>query len=91
MIMNEQTKEALLILQEECAEVTQAVSKVFRFGLETQWPLGAPTNKIKLEEECGDLLAMIDILMENGTLSQTHIDQARLNKRNKLKRWSTFN
>jgi hypothetical protein len=30
--MNEDTREVLLILQEECAEVTQAVSKCFRFG-----------------------------------------------------------
>jgi NTP pyrophosphatase (non-canonical NTP hydrolase) len=29
--MNEQTREILLILQEECAEVTQAVSKCMRF------------------------------------------------------------
>ena len=30
--VNEDTREVLLILQEECAEVTQAVSKCFRFG-----------------------------------------------------------
>ena len=63
--MNEQTNEALLILQEECAEVIQSISKVFRFGMDTQWPEGAPTNKWKLEEEVGDLLAMVDSLVEN--------------------------
>lgn len=89
--MNEQTKEALLILQEECAEVTQAVSKIFRFGLESQWPEGAPTNQVKLQEECGDLLAMIDILIENGILSNELLDEAKKNKRNKLKQWSDFN
>jgi hypothetical protein len=89
--MNEQTKEAFLILQEECAEVTQAISKIFRFGMDTQWPEGAPTNKWKLEEEIGDLLAMIDILVENGTLSDSYINQGRKNKRNKLKEWSSFN
>ena len=89
--MNEQTREALLILQEECAEVTQAISKIFRFGMDTQWPQGAPTNKWKLEEEVGDLLAMIDILIENGTLSDSYINQARKQKRNKLKEWSSFN
>jgi hypothetical protein len=89
--MNEQTREALLILQEECAEVTQAISKIFRFGMDTQWPQGAPTNKWKLEEEVGDLLAMVDILIENGTLSDSYINQARKNKRTKLKEWSSFN
>lgn len=89
--MNEKTKEALMILQEECAEVTQAISKVFRFGLDTQWPEGAPSNKLKLEEEIGDLLAMIDILVENGTISDSHVNQSRKNKRNKLSLWSKFN
>ena len=30
--MNEQTREILIILQEECAEVIQDVAKCFRFG-----------------------------------------------------------
>ena len=32
--MNGKQKEILLIAQEECAEVTQAISKVFRFGID---------------------------------------------------------
>ena len=88
--MNEKVKEALLITQEECAEVTQAISKVFRFGMDAQWPQGAPTNKEKLEEEVGDLLAMIDILIEQ-TLSNSHVQQARASKRIKLKTWSSYN
>ena len=31
--MENNQKEILLIAQEECAEVTQAISKVFRFGM----------------------------------------------------------
>ena len=30
----EQQEEIMLICQEECAEVTQAISKVFRFGID---------------------------------------------------------
>jgi len=90
-MMNDQVKEALLITQEECAEVTQAISKVFRFGMDTQWPQGSPTNKEKLEEEVGDLLAMIDILIEHGTLSDSHVNQSRAAKRSKLKLWSKHN
>jgi NTP pyrophosphatase (non-canonical NTP hydrolase) len=88
--MNEKVKEALLITQEECAEVTQAISKVFRFGMDAQWPEGSPTNKEKLEEEVGDLLAMLDILIEQ-TLSNSHVQQARASKRIKLKTWSSYN
>jgi NTP pyrophosphatase (non-canonical NTP hydrolase) len=89
-MMNEKVKEALLITQEECAEVTQAISKVFRFGMDAQWPEGSPTNKEKLEEEVGDLLAMLDILIEQ-TLSNSHVQQARASKRIKLKTWSSYN
>jgi len=48
--IDEQTREALLITQEECAEVTQAISKVFRFGFHTKYPdEDSPSNKEKLE------------------------------------------
>lgn len=89
--MNEQQREALLILQEECAEVTQAVSKVFRFGFDSRWPENGPDNRQRLQEEIGDLLAMVDILVENCTISDTEINDARQNKRNKLKKWSVYN
>ena len=85
----ESLKETLLITQEECAEVTQAISKVLRFGTETRWPdSNAPTNREKLEEEVGDLLAMIDILVEKAYLSDSFVNAARINKKEKLKKWS---
>jgi len=34
--MNKVEKEIMLIAQEECAEVTQAISKVFRFGFDSE-------------------------------------------------------
>ena len=79
-------EETLCILQEECAEVTQAVSKVFRFGLDTEFK--ERTNRQRLEEEVGDLLCMIDILVENCVLSDSNVNAARLMKREKLKTWS---
>jgi len=84
-------KEVLLITQEECAEVTQAISKVFRFGLNERWPEPInPTNKERLEEEVGDLLCMIDIMVENGIISDENLNKARNNKRQKLKTWSSI-
>jgi NTP pyrophosphatase (non-canonical NTP hydrolase) len=91
-VMNEeQIGEVLLILQEECAEVTQAVSKVFRFGYDMRYPTESdPSNKEKLEEEIGDLQAMIDILIENSVLSDANINQARHNKKFKLMKWTNI-
>jgi NTP pyrophosphatase (non-canonical NTP hydrolase) len=91
-MLNNSTKETLLILQEECAEVTQAVSKVFRFGFDSVWPESdvGPNNKQKLEEEVGDLLAMIDILVETSVLSDASVNLARRMKKDKLRVWSNI-
>jgi NTP pyrophosphatase (non-canonical NTP hydrolase) len=89
--MDDKVKEILLITQEECAEVTQAISKVFRFGLNERWPEPIdPTNKERLEEEAGDLLCMIDIMVENGIISDEKLNKARTSKREKLKTWSSI-
>ena len=89
--MDDKAKEILLITQEECAEVTQAISKVFRFGLNERWPEPIdPTNKERLEEEAGDLLCMIDIMVENGIISDEKLNKAKNNKRQKLKNWSSI-
>jgi NTP pyrophosphatase (non-canonical NTP hydrolase) len=91
--MDDKVKEILLITQEECAEVTQAISKVFRFGFDDCWPRGedwVPTNKERLEEEVGDLLCMIDIMVENGIISDEKLNKARTSKRGKLKTWSSI-
>ena len=89
--MDYKVKEILLITQEECAEVTQAISKVFRFGLTERWPEPIdPTNKERLEEEAGDLLCMIDIMVEHGIISDEKLNKARTSKRQKLKTWSSI-
>lgn len=61
------TIEYLEILQEECAEVIQAVSKIKRFGLHSF----NPTDKKKvlnidhLITELGDVVGMIKLLTES--------------------------
>jgi hypothetical protein len=47
-------EEIMTILQEECAEVIQAVSKVRRFGLEQ--------NEQDLKKELADLRCMLDLV-----------------------------
>lgn len=47
-------EEIMTILQEECAEVIQAVSKVKRFGLEQ--------NEQDLKKELADLRCMLDLV-----------------------------
>lgn len=86
--MNDKSNEVMDILQEECAEVIQAVSKVRRFGIDNVKPGKPKTNREHLEEELGDLLAMIDILKEMGVVSETSMAVAKQAKIEKLKKWS---
>jgi NTP pyrophosphatase (non-canonical NTP hydrolase) len=82
--------EILLITQEECAEVSQAISKVFRFGMEDSHPVTGINNREHLEEELGDLLCMIELLIENGVVSEAALMTAKNEKLNKLMTWSNI-
>jgi len=88
--MDKTTNEVMDILQEECAEVIQAVSKIRRFGIDNVKPGKPKTNREHLEEELGDLYAMIDILQELDIVSWTNIEKAAEAKREKLKTWSNI-
>lgn len=84
--INESNREILLITQEECAEVTQAISKVFRFGMEDVY--NNVSNREHLEEEIGDLMCMIDLMIDNGIVSESAVLAAKNKKLNKLMTWS---
>ena len=86
--INEANQEILLITQEECAEVTQAISKVFRFGMEDTHK--GETNREHLEEEIGDLMCMIDLLIDSGMVSQSAVMAAKNEKLMKLQTWSNI-
>ena len=85
-MIGEIDKEIMLIAQEECAEVIQAISKVFRFGMDDTH--NGETNREHLEEEIGDLMCMIDLLIENGIVSESAVMTAKNEKLNKLIQWS---
>ena len=89
--MNNDTREILLILQEECAEVTQAVSKCFRFGPDQMMEGMNVTNMERLQKEIGDLQAMIELLVDNkvGVTTQG-LKEAKKAKFQKLKQWSNL-
>lgn len=80
--------EILDIMQEECAEVIQAVSKVRRFGPHNHHPQRQQTNQEELEEEVGDLLAMVDLLYATGLLRRSYTQLARQAKTHKLQQYS---
>lgn len=86
--MKKSEKQILLICQEECAEVTQAISKVFRFGYDSEY--NGRTNQQRLTEEVGDLLAMIDLMFEASIIDESATNMAAIQKKIKLKKWSNI-
>ena len=87
--MNDIDKEILVITQEECAEVIQEVSKIFRFGIDNQHKDGM-AHRAKLEMEVGDLLAMIDLMFEHHLIDTKNVQTSIQNKKDKLKVWSNI-
>jgi len=74
--------ELLTITMEECAEVQQGCAKVMRFGTNT--------NKFHLAKEIGDLLTMIDLLVEHDIIDLNSLEMHKEQKRNKLKIYSNL-
>jgi NTP pyrophosphatase (non-canonical NTP hydrolase) len=81
--LSEHEKELFYITQEECAEVTQIISKILRFGFNEEFK-----NKERLTEEVGDLLACITLLYASGMVDKMEVELAIENKLIKLKKWS---
>jgi len=85
--MNDKQREILVITQEECAEVIQEISKIFRFGID-QLHKDGMSHQLKLEMEIGDLMCMINLLTEHGVVTQQGINQSVQAKEIQLKKWS---
>lgn len=75
-------EEILTILQEECAEVIQAISKIRRFGLSD--------NEGELKKEICDVLCMIELMKEFDVVPLSFDEQMEniFQKRQKLKKFS---
>lgn len=89
--MNDQTREILIILQEECAEVIVEISKIMRFGPDQCKPNSDETNIHSLQKELGDLMAMIELITQEGVgITTQGLKEAKLKKFEKLKTWSSI-
>jgi NTP pyrophosphatase (non-canonical NTP hydrolase) len=75
-------EELLVITMEECAEVSQACSKMLRFNEQVDYE--------NLQDEIGDLMCMVELLKEQGIVTNTQIAKRMEVKREKLKKWSSL-
>lgn len=88
--MNKTQQDILDILQEECAELIQMVSKCRRFGIDEHHLKSNIPNRDRLTEEIGDVLAMINLCISYNIVNKSAVTSAQENKINKLKKWSTI-
>ena len=88
--MSDKVQEILDILQEECAEVIQNVSKCRRFGLENEYLKGEGTQREQLVQEIGDVMLLIELLRAHQLFTEEEIQKAMSRKGAKLAKWSTI-
>jgi len=75
-------QELLTITMEECGELIQECSKSIRKN--------HYYNNRELTEEVGDVMCMIELLVEYDIISQTNIDERVFEKKKKLLKWSNL-
>jgi len=76
--------------QEECAEVIQAISKVFRFGLSQHHPETGISNKENLQTEIGQLSFMLTMLVSQWDLDIEAIDKSYHDKLETYEEWYKY-
>lgn len=86
--MTPQVEEILNILQEECAEVIQVISKIRRFGMDDAY--SGKTNRENLTQEIGDVLLLTELLKAHDVYKDEEIQVSKLSKASKLKKWSNI-
>lgn len=80
-------EECLNILQEECAEVIQAASKIKRFGIIGKRQDSQLNNIQNLEMELGDVLALVELVKDSLGITTEGLEQAKLNKMARLSKY----
>ena len=71
--------ERLAMLSEEASEVIKNINKIIRHGYSSYNPDGdiEKTNRVLLEEEIGDFLGIMDLMIDMRDVNEDTIEAAR--------------
>jgi hypothetical protein len=86
-VQSTKVNEILDILQEECAEVIVAISKIRRFGINNSYKDGG-TQREHLVQELGDVTLLVELLRAHTVFTETELHAAQVRKSQKLTKWS---
>ena len=81
-------QQLMTITMEECGELTQRCSKIIRKYKEADDI--EDDQRQKLLEEAGDVLCMLELMVEHGLFTNKDLGSRVNEKREKLKKWSTL-
>ena len=85
------TEHLLTCLAEECAELQQAISKALCFGLQDRYPGSNTTNAQDIAKESIEVLALIELLQEQGIISKPRGTKDMVNaKRNRVNEYMKY-
>jgi len=87
IVQSTKVNEILDILQEECAEVIVAISKIRRFGIDNSYKDGG-TQREHLIQELGDVTLLVELLKAHGIYTEQELLDAQRRKAFKLTQWS---
>jgi hypothetical protein len=81
-------------LAEECAEVQHIKSKIIRFGMEDMHPTTEVINRHQLVGELHDLLAVIELIMEEDQVLKTLVNTGKYehieHKKKKIEKYMQY-
>lgn len=83
--ISDRERELLTLLCEEAAEVTQAATKILRFGKESYPDYG--NNQERLALEIGDFNCMVEKLLECQLIKYSYIVKGQDRKEDRMKRF----
>ena len=82
-------QQLMAITAEECGELTQVCMKIIR-KFDMHKDLKTDNYRDILVEELGDVMCMIELMIENNVVTIEEIHNRSAVKREKLKKWSTL-
>tara|TARA_B100000424_G_C22940820_1_gene500639 strand:- start:2280 stop:2552 length:273 start_codon:yes stop_codon:yes gene_type:complete len=81
-------QQLMIITAEECGELTQRCSKIIRkYSSKKEIE---EEQRVKLIEEVGDVLCMINLMVEHNITNWKELEDRVNVKKNKLKVWSSL-
>ena len=80
----------LTVLMEECSEVQKDICKSLRFGLSDTYKENKPLNKENITTELTDLIAVAQMLVEEGFIDDFMLQEKINNKKQKVEKFLNY-